>query len=99
MQLTDLSITLRRAPLVDSRIYRQSFETIAAIAVVTSIAIGAAWWLGTATVWSAIVVPISLLVLAVAVRWSADKHAQRSRTPSGEFSSLHNGPSDPTMGT
>lgn len=78
LALVDLSITLRRAPLIDRNVWPET-----AITTLVSCAIGAglftiAWFVANLATWQTIVMPFGVIALGYALRFAAD--ALTSRT-------------------
>ena len=76
--LIDLSITIRRAPLIDRGIWLDG-----AIAALVPCAIGAAlfalaWFIATLATWQTIVLPFGVIALGYAMRFAADALTRRT---------------------
>lgn len=78
--LVDLSITLRRAPLIDRSVWIDSVMNAAVISALGAALFGVAWLVGTLATWQAVVLPFGVVALGYAVRLAADAHTKRYRS-------------------
>ena len=78
MLLVDLSITTRRAPVVDNMIWRDTAVTIAIVLALAVAMFTIAWFVATRAVWQAVVLPFGVLSLGYAMRFAADVHRRRA---------------------
>ncbi len=76
--LVDLSITLRRAPLIDRRIWVEAAISAPIVCAVGACLFAVAWFVATRATWQTIVLPFGVIALGYAVRLAADAHAKRT---------------------
>lgn len=76
--LVDLSITLRRAPLIDRNIWGESAITTLVSCVVGAGLFSISWFVANLATWQTIVMPFGVIALGYALRFAADALARRT---------------------
>lgn len=72
--LVDMSITVRRAPLIDRVVWSEAALSFLIVAAVASVATAIALTLAGLATWQAVVLPMGLVAVGYAVRFAADAH-------------------------
>lgn len=77
LMLVDLSITSRRAPLIDRSIWTDTALSFLIVASVASVATVIALLIAGLATWQAVVLPLGLVAVGYAVRIAAESHVKR----------------------
>lgn len=75
--LVDLSISLRRAPLVDRSLWRDLAVSVLVVLAPAWALFAIAWFVATRATWQAALVPLGVIAIGYAMRLAADAHHRR----------------------